>query len=132
MSGYNVRDRDGVVQMKPKFTDYYNLAYNKRGRVQLSVTQQLGAYRHALSGAVATRPTGSTGSADQQPQAGLNAAVDDINWTLSCSLTRNARQQGRDQMLALKRQYPVQPLDALRQQLSAEKRVTPATACPTI
>jgi outer membrane usher protein len=42
MSGYNVETQDGVIEVKPKFTDYYNLAYNKRGKVQLSVTQQLG------------------------------------------------------------------------------------------
>ncbi|VTR42560.1 Outer membrane usher protein fimD precursor [Serratia fonticola] len=26
----------------PKLTDYYNLAYNKRGRLQMTVTQQVG------------------------------------------------------------------------------------------
>jgi outer membrane usher protein len=31
MSGYNVATQDGVIEVKPKFTDYYNLAYNKRG-----------------------------------------------------------------------------------------------------
>ncbi|MDK8003305.1 fimbria/pilus outer membrane usher protein, partial [Klebsiella oxytoca] len=91
MSGYNVETQDGVVQMKPKFTDYYNLAYNKRGRVQLSVTQQLGRTATLyLSGSHQTY--WGTSSADQQLQAGLNAAVDDINWTLSYSLTRNAWQ----------------------------------------
>ncbi|EOD4284517.1 fimbria/pilus outer membrane usher protein, partial [Klebsiella oxytoca] len=105
MSGYNVETQDGVVQMKPKFTDYYNLAYNKRGRVQLSVTQQLGRTATLyLSGSHQTY--WGTSSADQQLQAGLNAAVDDINWTLSYSLTRNAWQQGRDQMLALNVSIP--------------------------
>lgn len=105
MSGYNVETQDGVVQMKPKFTDYYNLAYNKRGRIQLSVTQQLGRTATLyLSGSHQTY--WGTSSADQQLQAGLNAAVDDINWTLSYSLTRNAWQQGRDQMLALNVSIP--------------------------
>ncbi|MFV5930550.1 fimbria/pilus outer membrane usher protein, partial [Klebsiella aerogenes] len=100
MSGYDVETQDGVIQVKPKFTDYYNLAYNKRGKVQLSVTQQLGRTATLyLSGSHQTY--WSTGKADQQLQAGLNAAVDDINWTLSYSLTKNAWQQGRDQMLAV-------------------------------
>ncbi|HHR0922920.1 TPA: fimbria/pilus outer membrane usher protein, partial [Klebsiella oxytoca] len=95
----------GVIEVKPKFTDYYNLAYNKRGRVQLSVTQQLGRTATLyLSGSHQTY--WGTGKADQQLQAGLNAAVDDINWTLSYSLTRNAWQQGRDQMLALNVSIP--------------------------
>ncbi len=105
MSGYNVETQDGVVQMKPKFTDYYNLAYNKRGKIQLSVTQQLGRTATLyLSGSHQTY--WGTSSADQQLQAGLNAAVDDINWTLSYSLTKNAWQQGRDQMLALNISIP--------------------------
>ncbi|RYA85040.1 fimbria/pilus outer membrane usher protein, partial [Enterobacter cloacae complex sp. 743-2DZ2F-22B] len=28
MNGYNIETQDGVIQVKPKFTDYYNLAYN--------------------------------------------------------------------------------------------------------
>ncbi|WP_148720554.1 fimbria/pilus outer membrane usher protein, partial [Klebsiella oxytoca] len=97
MSGYNVETQDGVVQMKPKFTDYYNLAYNKRGRVQLSVTQQLGRTATLyLSGSHQTY--WGTSSADQQLQAGLNAAVDDINWTLSYSLSNDLN--GRTTSLA--------------------------------
>ncbi|WP_445468407.1 fimbrial biogenesis usher protein [Klebsiella aerogenes] len=105
MSGYDVETQDGVIQVKPKLTDHYNLAYNKRGKVQLSVTQQLGRTATLyLSGSHQTY--WSTGKADQQLQAGLNAAVDDINWTLSYSLTKNAWQQGRDQMLAVNVNIP--------------------------
>lgn len=105
MSGYSVETQDGVIDVKPTFTDYYNLAYNKRGKVQLSVTQQLGrTATFYLSGSHQTY--WGTGKADQQLQAGLNAAVDDINWTLSYSLTRNAWQQGRDQMLAVNVNIP--------------------------
>ncbi|MEH1185726.1 fimbrial biogenesis usher protein [Klebsiella michiganensis] len=105
MSGYNVETQDGVIEVKPKFTDYYNLAYNKRGKVQLSVTQQLGRTATLyLSGSHQTY--WGTGKADQQLQAGLNAAIDDVNWTLSYSLTKNAWQQGRDQMLAVNVNIP--------------------------
>ena len=105
MSGYNVETQDGVIEVKPQFTDYYNLAYNKRGKVQLSVTQQLGRTATLyLSGSHQTY--WGTGKADQQLQAGLNAAIDDINWTLSYSLTKNAWQQGRDQMLAVNVNIP--------------------------
>ncbi|MBN0848699.1 fimbria/pilus outer membrane usher protein, partial [Pseudomonas aeruginosa] len=95
MSGYSVETQDGVIQVNPKFTDYYNLAYSKRGKVQLSVTQQLGRTATLyLSGSHQTY--WGTDDADEQLQAGLNAAVDDINWSLSYSLTKNAWQQGRD------------------------------------
>lgn len=73
MSGYSVETQDGVIQVKPKFTDYYNLAYSKRGKVQLSVTQQLGRTATLyLSGSHQTY--WGTDDADEQLQAGLNAA----------------------------------------------------------
>ncbi len=92
MSGYDVETRT-ALSVKPKFTDYYNLAYSKRGKVQVSVTQQLGRTATLyLSGSHQTY--WSTGKADQQLQAGLNAAVDDINWTLSYSLTKTPGSRG--------------------------------------
>ena len=105
MSGYNVATQDGVIEVKPTFTDYYNLAYNKRGKIQASITQQLGRTATLyMNGSHQTY--WGTGKADQQLQAGLNAAIDDVNWTLSYSLTKNAWQQGRDQMLAVNVNIP--------------------------
>lgn len=105
MSGYDVETQDGVIQVQPKFTDYYNLAWNKRGKVQVSLTQQLGRTATLyLSGSHQTY--WGTDSADEQLQAGLNMAIDDINWTLSYSLTKNAWQDGRDQMLAINVNIP--------------------------
>ncbi|CAM3388583.1 Outer membrane usher protein FimD [Klebsiella spallanzanii] len=105
MSGYNIDTQDGIIEMKPKFTDYYNLAWNKRGKAQVSITQQLGRTATLyLSGSHQTY--WGTGSADQQLQTGLNGVVDDINLTLSYSLTRNAWMEGRDQILALNVNIP--------------------------
>lgn len=105
MSGYNIETQDGVIQVEPKFTDYYNLAYNKRGKVQVSITQQLGRTATLyLSGSHQTY--WGTDNADEQLQAGLNTAINDINWTLSYSLTKNAWQDGRDQMLAINVNIP--------------------------
>lgn len=105
MSGYNVETQDGAIPVTPTFTDYYNLAYNKRGKVQVSVTQQLGRTTTLyLSGSHQTY--WGNGGADEQLQAGLNSAINDINWTLSYSLAQNAWQDGRDQMLAVNVNIP--------------------------
>ncbi|MBL5926032.1 fimbrial biogenesis usher protein [Enterobacter asburiae] len=105
MSGYSLETQDGPVYVEPKFKDYYNLNYNKRGKVQLSVTQQLGRTATLyLSGS--HQSYWSTGKSDEQLQAGLNAAVDDINWTLNYSLTKNAWQEGSDQMLSVNVSIP--------------------------
>lgn len=105
MSGYNVVTQDGVIQIEPKFTDYYNLTYSKRGKLQVSVTQQINKSATLyLSGSHQTY--WGTTQADQQLQAGLSSAIDDISWTLSYSLTKNAWQTGRDQMLAFSMNIP--------------------------
>lgn len=105
MRGYDVQTRDGVIEVKPTLTDYYNLAWKKRGRVQVSVNQQLG--RTATLYLSGSRQTyWSTDKADQQLQSGLNVSAGDISWTLSYSLARNAWQQGRDQMLAINVNIP--------------------------
>ncbi len=105
MSGYRIETQDGPIEVKPKITDYYNLTWNKRGKAQVSVTQQLGRTATLyVSGSHQTY--WGTDGADEQLQAGLNTVVNDINWTLSYSLTKNAWQQGRDQMLALNVNIP--------------------------
>ncbi len=79
--------------------------HNKRGKLQLTVTQQLGRTSTLyLSGSHQTY--WGTSNVDEQFQAGLNTAFEDINWTLSYSLTKNAWQKGRDQMLALNVNIP--------------------------
>lgn len=105
MSGYTVQTQDGVIRVKPKFTDYYNLSRSRRSKTQISITQKLGqAATLYLSGSRQTY--WSTDMADQQVQAGLSATVDDINWTLSYSFVRNAWQHGQDQLLALNVNIP--------------------------
>lgn len=105
MSGYNIDTQDGSIQTKPKITDYYNLAHNKRGRMQLSITQQLGKSA-TLYVSGSHQSYWDTGKKDEQLQTGLNATFGDINWTLSYSLTKSAWQQGHDQMLAVNVNIP--------------------------
>jgi outer membrane usher protein len=105
MNGYSVQTQDGVMQITPKYTDYYNLAYNKRGRAQVSVTQQIGRQSTLyVNGSYQTY--WGTNKADEQLQAGLSTSVNDINWNLSYSLANSAWQQGRDQILAVNVNIP--------------------------
>jgi outer membrane usher protein len=105
MSGYSVVTDDGVIQVKPKFTDYYNLAYNKRGRLQMSVTQQIGRGSTLyLTGS--QQSYWGTNGVDEQLQAGYSGVIQDISYTLSYSLTKNAWQPGQDNMLAFSISIP--------------------------
>jgi P pilus assembly protein, porin PapC len=105
MKGYTLDTHDGIIEVKPKFTDYYNLAYSKRGKVQVGVTQQVD--RTATLYLNASRQSyWSTDDVDEQLQAGLNTLFGGVNWTLSYTLSKNAWQEGRDQMLALNLNIP--------------------------
>lgn len=105
MSGYTILTEDGPLQITPKITDYYNLSYNKRGKLQATVTQKVGdRSTFYLTGSEQTY--WNTGSSDTQIQAGLSSAIQDITLSLNYSLTRNAWQDGRDQMLAFSVSVP--------------------------
>lgn len=75
------------------------------GNYNSPLLQQLGRnINTVLSGSHQTY--WGTSNVDEQFQVGLNTAFEDINWTLSYSLTKNAWQKGRDQMLALNVNIP--------------------------
>ncbi|PJG59483.1 fimbrial biogenesis usher protein [Aeromonas cavernicola] len=105
MSGFDVQTENGVEHVTPPLTNYFNLAYNKRGRVQLSFTQQVG--RTATLYLSGSRQTyWLSDNTDQQLQAGLSTSLGDINISLNYSLTKNDWLLGRDQMLAFNVNIP--------------------------
>lgn len=105
MDGYNLATQDGVIQVTPKFTDYYNLAYNKREKIQLSLTQQLGE-QSTLYVTGSHETYWNTNKSDKQLQVGINTLIEGINWGLSYSLSKNSWQDANDQMLALNVNIP--------------------------
>ncbi len=105
MDGYNLATQDGVIQVTPKFTDYYNLAYNKREKIQLSLTQQLGE-QSTLYMTGSHETYWNTSQSDKQLQVGVNTRIDGINLGLSYSLSKNSWQEANDQMLALNLNVP--------------------------
>lgn len=105
MESYSVNTQDGIIQVTPQYTDYYNLAYTKRGRLQVGLTQQISNQSSMyLSGSHQTY--WGTNKADQQVQVGYSATRNYITYNLSYSLTENAWQEERDQMLAFSINIP--------------------------
>jgi outer membrane usher protein len=105
MSGYTYESENGAAYVKPKFTDYFNLAYNKKGKLQASISQKV-ADKATLYLTASHQTYWGTSKADQQLQVGLNTAFEDITWSVSYSLAKNAWQNGRDQMLAFNVNIP--------------------------
>ncbi|CAI1222912.1 Outer membrane usher protein fimD precursor [Serratia fonticola] len=105
MNGYSVVSDDGVINIKPKLTDYYNLNYSKRGRLQATVTQQVGrASTVYLTGS--HQSYWNTDRFDEQFQIGYNSTIKDISWSLSYSLSKNAWSEEKDQLLAFNVNIP--------------------------
>ncbi|MDI6539110.1 fimbrial biogenesis usher protein [Pantoea ananatis] len=105
MSGYRVVTDNGVMQEQPKFTDYYNLSYNRRGQVQISLSQQVGRTATVyLSGSQQTY--WQTDKTDQQVQAGYSGNVRGVNYSLGYSISKYAWQPGRDQSISLSLNVP--------------------------
>lgn len=105
MSGYTVITQDGPLEIEPKYTDYYNLQYSKRGRLQATVSQSVGRTASLyLSGS--QQSYWRTDATDNMLQAGYSGSFSDIAYTLSYSLSKNAWQQGKDQMVAFSLSVP--------------------------
>lgn len=105
MNGYNLATQDGVINVTPQLTDYYNLAYSKREKIQLSVTQQLGEQSTMyVTGSHETY--WNTSKSDKQLQIGINTLIKGINWGMNYSLSKNSWQEGNDQMLSLNMNMP--------------------------
>lgn len=105
MNGYTVITQDGPLEIEPKYTDYYNLQFSKRGRLQATISQSVGRTASLyLSGSRQTY--WRTDAVDNTLQAGYSGSLSDIVYTLSYSLSKNAWQQGQDQMVAFSLSVP--------------------------
>ncbi len=105
MSGYSVVTQDGELQVKPTYTDYYNLAYSKRGRLQATITQQVGKTSTLyLTGSQQTY--WGTSKDDLQLQAGYSSSIRDITFSVNYSVNRNAWAEGTDKVLSLNVNIP--------------------------
>lgn len=105
MKGYNVATQDGVIEIQPRFTDYYNLAYSKREKLQVNVSQQAGKSSTLyLSGS--QQNYWGTKKMDRQLSTGFNSSTGDISWSLNYSLSKNIWQNGTDKMFSFNVNIP--------------------------
>lgn len=105
MNGYSLATQDGVIQVTPTFSDYYNLAYNKREKIQLSLTQQLGE-QSTLYVTGSHETYWNTSKSDKHLQVGFNTLIEGISWGINYSLSKNSWQEANDQMLAMNVNIP--------------------------
>ncbi|MDK9605157.1 MULTISPECIES: fimbrial biogenesis usher protein [Lelliottia] len=100
MSGYTIDTQDGKKDVEPDWTDYYDLYYSKRGKIQINISQQVGS-----NGSVYV--TGSqqsywnTDETDNLWQVGYSGNLNDVSFNLSYSYNKAMGQPQADQQFAL-------------------------------
>ncbi|ALR78154.1 fimbrial biogenesis usher protein [[Enterobacter] lignolyticus] len=106
MDGYVVQTEDGDVSKTPDWTDYYNLYYTRRGKVQINVSQQLDGYGSVFI-------TGSkqsywhTDETDTLLQLGYSGTWDGISYSVSYNYSKAPDAPQGDQIYAVTLSLPI-------------------------
>lgn len=106
MDGYVVHTEDGDVNKTPDWTDYYNLYYTRRGKVQVNVSQQLDDYGSVFI-------TGSqqsywhTDETDTLLQLGYSGTWDGISYSVSYNYNKAPDAPQGDQIYAFSISLPI-------------------------
>ncbi|WP_421535084.1 fimbria/pilus outer membrane usher protein [Pseudomonas marginalis] len=98
--------QDGLVYVKPEFSDYFNLNYPKRSSAQLTVSQPLGKLGSMfVSG---NRQTfWNTGETTDLLQAGYQTAIKGISYNITYNFNKNAWANKSDQFVSFGISFPL-------------------------
>ncbi|CAM6255635.1 fimbrial biogenesis usher protein [Citrobacter sedlakii] len=106
MSGYKNDPEESEDNDRPRWFDYYNLYYTKRGKIQVNISQQLGKTGSMyLNGSQQTY--WHTDSKDTLVQLGYNTTWHDINIGVSYSYSKTYGQPEADKVMALNVSLPL-------------------------
>ncbi|HHQ6629761.1 TPA: fimbrial biogenesis usher protein [Serratia fonticola] len=106
MSGYTVETQDGPVGTTPTYSDYYNLKYTKKGRLQISISQQLGtAGSLFLTGSRQTY--WRTDETNDLLQVGYNGSWNDVSYSLTYSDNKSPGLEQADKRIAINFSLPL-------------------------
>lgn len=106
MDGYNYQDDNGTQHYTPSYSDYYNLYYTKRGKIQVNLSQSVGR-----SGSLFI--TGSrqsywhTDDTTTLVQAGYNGRWNDVSYSLNYSYSKAQMQPDADQIFSFNVSLPL-------------------------
>ena len=104
MSGYDGnREDDGDTT---NGSDYYNLYYTKRGKVQLNISQQLGRYGSFFITA-SKQSYWHTDETNSLLQVGYSDTVGGISWSVSYNDSQSPGEAESDQILSLNMSLPL-------------------------
>lgn len=106
MSGYTLDTYDGRETVTPSYSDYYNLYYTKKGKVQINVSQQVGE-QGSLFVSGSQQTYWHTDETNTLWQTGYNGNWDDINYSITYNYNKAPGQPNADQIFALSISVPL-------------------------
>lgn len=106
MDGYNYEDENGSETYTPSYSDYYNLYYTKRGKVQLNVSQSVGT-SGSLYFTASKQSYWHTDDTTTLIQMGYNGNWHDISYGINYNYNKAPQQHGADQVFSLNVSLPL-------------------------
>ncbi|UTJ49311.1 fimbrial biogenesis usher protein [Atlantibacter subterranea] len=106
MRGYTVDPDDSKDDDLPDWANYYNLYYSKRGKVQLSISQQLNDYG-SLFVTGSQQTYWHTDGKDSLLQVGWSGTINSISYSLSYNYSKGVGAPEGDQIYALNISLPL-------------------------
>lgn len=106
MDGYNYDNQDGEQNYTPKYSDYYNLYYTKRGKIQVNVSQSVG--RNGSVYVTASKQSyWHTDDTSTLLQAGYSSTWNDISYGLNYNYNKSPQQSESDQIFSFNISVPL-------------------------
>lgn len=111
MKGYQVNTQNGAINVEPVITDYHNLYYTKKGRIQANISQSIGEY-----GSVYVlgnyQSYWNSSEIDKLFQVGYNGSWSDVTVGVNASLNKSFDMKGSDKRISLSLSVPLGKLFA--------------------
>ncbi|ENZ7484586.1 fimbrial biogenesis usher protein [Klebsiella aerogenes] len=105
MEGYNYQDDNGEQTYIPTYSDYYNLYYTKRGKIQLNLSQSIGRGGSVFVTA-SKQSYWHTDETSTLLQAGYNANWHDISYGINYNYSKAPQQDEADQIFSFNVSIP--------------------------
>lgn len=106
MDGYTVDTEDSQQDEQPDWTDYYNLYYTKRGKVQLNISQQLGD-QGSIFVTGSKQSYWHTDETDTLLQLGYSGTLVGISYSLTYNYNKAPQEPESDQIFAVNFSIPL-------------------------
>lgn len=105
MEGYNYQDDNGEQTYTPAYSDYYNLYYTKRGKIQLNLSQSVGRGGSVFVTA-SKQSYWHTDETSTLLQAGYNANWHDISYGINYNYSKAPQEEEADQIFSFNVSIP--------------------------